>query len=346
MSKQVRVGNLIIGGGSAISIQSMTNTPACDVDATLKQINRLQEVGCDIVRIAVPTNKAAEAFAKIRKHTSIPLVADIHFDYRLAIRAMEAGADKVRINPGNVSLSQLDAVIDCAKSNGKAVRIGVNGGSLNKEIEREFAGNRVKALVSGLEKYVRYFESRNFENIVLSVKSSDVKETITVNREASKLGYPLHLGVTEAGLYEQGLVKNAIGIGVLLNEGIGDTIRVSLTADPVKEVLAAKDILTCLGLRSGVKFVSCPKCGRCTVNLEEIAAQVYRLVSNLDSNIKVAVMGCEVNGPGECKDADIGIAGANGKFVFFKKGKAYKTVESNVVLDELKKEIGLLTNDN
>lgn len=346
MSKPVKVGNLIIGGGNPITIQSMTNVSVNDVCATLKQIEDLQNAGCDIIRIAVPTIKAVESFAQVRKQTSIPLVADIHFDYRLAIGAIEAGADKIRINPGNVSIDQLDAVVDCAKSNGKAIRIGVNGGSVNKESEKEFGGNKANALVSSLEKYVRHFESRNFDDIVLSLKSSDVKETIAINKEAAKLGYPLHLGVTEAGLWQQGLVKNAIGIGALLNEGIGDTIRVSLTADPVKEVYAAKDILTSLGLRKGVQFVSCPKCGRCTVNLEEVATQVYQLVADVDKNIKVAVMGCEVNGPGECKDADLGIAGANGKFVFFKKGLVYKTVESKDILGEFKRELGFLTNDH
>lgn len=345
MTKEVKVGNLIIGDGR-ITIQSMTNVSACDIDATLVQVDSLRKAGCDIVRIAVPNAKAAEAFSVIRKNTSIPLVADIHFDYRLAIEAIKAGADKIRINPGNIPANQLDAVIDCAKDHSVAIRIGVNSGSVNKESERAFNGDKCRALISSLEKYVRYFEERNFDNLVLSLKSSDVRETVKINREAAKLGYPLHLGVTEAGLLRQGVVKNAIGIGSLLLDGIGDTIRVSLTADPVEEVYAAKDILNALGLRSGVRFVSCPKCGRCSVDLESVAQRVYDYVKHLQCNLKVAVMGCEVNGPGECKDADLGVAGTNGKFVFFKNGVIYKTVEKDDVLAEFKKEIDKLTNDN
>lgn len=340
MKKQVKVGNLIIGDGS-VSIQSMTNVKVEDVDATLEQVSRLQKAGCDIVRVAVPNANAVQAFSQVRKQVCMPLVADIHFDYRLAIGAIEAGADKIRINPGNIALFQLDAVIDCAKRNGAAIRIGVNGGSVNKAALRQCA-NKADALVDSLEQYVRYFESRNFDDLVLSLKSSDVRQTVEINRRAAKLGYPLHLGVTEAGLYRQGIVKNSVGIGTLLLEGIGDTIRVSLTADPVEEVLVARDLLVSLGLRKGVTFVSCPKCGRCGIDLEQTAKIVYDYVSTLDSELKIAVMGCEVNGPGECADVDLGIAGANGRFVFFKHGKVYKTVESNDVLNELKKEISLI----
>lgn len=341
MKKQVKVGNLIIGDGS-ITIQSMTNVKVENIDATLEQIRNLQNVGCDIVRIAVPNSKAVTSFAEVRKQIDMPLVADIHFDYRLAIGAIEAGADKIRINPGNISLQQLDSVIDCAKYNGKAIRIGVNGGSVNKTSLQAFNGNKCDALINSLERYVRYFEDRNFCNLVLSLKSSDVRQTIEINRKASKLGYPLHLGVTEAGLYRQGIVKNSVGIGTLLLEGIGDTIRVSLTADPIEEAFVARDLLVSLGIRKGVTFVSCPKCGRCSIDLEQVAKSVYDYVSKLDCEMKIAVMGCEVNGPGECADADIGIAGANGKFVFFKNGTVYKTVEKDCVLDELRKEISLV----
>ena len=346
MSKIVKIKNLSIGGGNPVAIQSMTNLPVTDVSATLNQIESFTAAGGDVMRIAVPNAEAAKAFAEVRKQTAVPLVADIHFDYRLAIAAIEAGADKIRINPGNVAAKQLDSVIDCAKDHRVPIRIGVNSGSVNAEALRACGGVKSKALASSLEQYVRYFEERGFDNLVLSVKSSDVRETVETNRLVSKLGYPLHLGVTEAGLLEQGLIKNSIGIGTLLLEGIGDTIRVSLTADPVKEVYAARDILVSLGLRKGVRFVSCPKCGRCSIDLEKVAAEVYDNVKNLDCDLKFAVMGCEVNGPGECADADLGLAGANGKYVFFRHGKRYKTVDEQDAVREFLEEVKLLTNDN
>ena len=336
----------MIGGGNSIAIQSMTNVPVTDIDATLKQIDEFAKAGGDIMRIAVPNAQSADAFEIVRNQTAVPLVADIHFDYRLAIAAIEAGADKIRINPGNIAQNQLDSVIDCAKSHSVPIRIGVNSGSVNAEALKICNGDKCKALAYSLEQYVRYFEAHGFDDLVLSVKSSDVRETIETNRLIAKLGYPLHLGVTEAGLLEQGLIKNAIGIGSLLLDGIGDTIRVSLTADPVKEVYAAKDILVSLGLKRGVKFVSCPKCGRCSIDLERVANEVYSYVKNLDCDLKIAVMGCEVNGPGECADADIGMAGANGKYVFFKHGKRYKTVDESVAVQEFIEEIKRLTNDN
>ena len=346
MSKTVQIKNVIIGGGNPIAIQSMTNLPVTDVDATLSQIEEFTRAGGDVMRIAVPNVEAVKAFAQVRKQTATPLVADVHFDYRLAIAAIEAGADKIRINPGNIAQKQLDSVIDCAKAHGTPIRIGVNSGSVNVEALTACGGVKIKALALSLEQYVKYFEARGFYNLVLSVKSSDVRETIETNRLVAKLGYPLHLGVTEAGLLEQGLIKNSIGIGTLLLEGIGDTVRVSLTADPVKEVYAARDILVSLGLRKGVRFVSCPKCGRCSIDLERVASQVYDYVKNLDADVKIAVMGCEVNGPGECADADLGMAGANGKYVFFKHGKRYKIVDESVAVDEFIQEIKLLTNDN
>lgn len=320
----------------------MTNLPVQDVDATLRQIQSLSKVGCDIVRLAVPNAQAAKAFAAVRRQTDVPLVADIHFDYRLAIAAMDAGADKIRINPGNIALPNLDSVIDCAKANNVAVRLGVNGGSVSKYFLEKCGGNKAQALVASAEHYVRYFENHGFDNIVLSVKSSNVVDTINLNRQIANLGYPLHLGVTEAGPAELGEMKNAIGIGSLLADGIGDTLRVSLTADPVEEVLAARDILNVLGLRKSVAFVSCPKCGRCSVDIEKVAREVYDYVKNLEVKLKIAVMGCEVNGPGECKDADLGLAGANGRFVFFKKGQIYKYVESDNAVDEFIKEIDLI----
>lgn len=345
-TKEVKIRNIAIGRSNKIAIQSMTNLPVTDIDGTLQQIEECKKAGCDIMRIAVPDMRSVKAFGTVRKQLGMPVVADIHFDYRLAIAAIEAGADKIRINPGNMSLPQLDSVIDSAKLHSAPIRIGVNSGSVNKEALIASNGDKCKALALSLEQYVRYFEQRNFTNLVLSVKSTDVRETVETNRIISKLGYPVHLGVTEAGLYSQGLVKNSIGIGSLLLEGIGDTVRVSLTSNPVDEVYAAKDILISLGLRDGVTFVSCPKCGRCSIQLESVATDIYNYVKNLRSNVKIAVMGCEVNGPGECSDADLGMAGANGKFVFFKHGKRYKTVEQSEAISEFKKEIDLLTNDN
>lgn len=342
VTKQIKVRNVQIGGASDISIQSMTNIPVENIDATLKQLNDLKSVGCDIVRIAVPSQAAAKAFAKVRQQTDLPLVADIHFDYRLAIASIEAGADKIRINPGNIALNNLNEIIDCAKSNGVAVRIGVNGGSPNKEFVERFNGDKSRALIESVRHYVSNFENRGFDNLVLSVKSSDIAETVYLNRQLADLGYPIHIGVTEAGPYEQGRIKNSIGIGSLLLDGIGDTVRVSLTADPTEEVLAAKEILNVLGLRNSVTFVSCPKCGRCSVDLEKVANEVYGYVKNINCKLKIAVMGCEVNGPGECKDADLGIAGANGRFVFFKQGSIYKYVDSDVAVEEFIKEIDLL----
>lgn len=345
-TKQVYIRNVPVGGGSPIVIQSMTNVSVTDTERTLQQIEQCRANGCDIMRIAVPNQQSVKAFALLRKQTDMPLVADIHFDYRLAIAAMEAGADKIRINPGNMLLSQLDSVMDCAKNHNVPIRVGVNSGSLNKQALVDAKGDKARALYDSLQSYVRYFENKGFYDLVLSVKSTDVRETVETNRLVAQLGYPLHLGVTEAGLLRQGLVKNAIGIGSLLLAGIGDTVRVSLTSDPVDEVIAAKDILISLGLKNGVTFVSCPKCGRCTIDLERVARIVYDYVKNIDKSIKIAVMGCEVNGPGECSDADLGLAGANGKYVFFRRGKQFKTVDESCAIEEFKKEIDILTNDN
>ena len=340
--KQAKIKNLIIGGGALITIQSMTNLSVLDVDGTLQQIEQLESAGCDIVRIALPNSQSVDAFAKVRAKTNIPLVADVHFDYRLAIGGIEAGADKIRINPGNIETQHLDQVIDCAKMHNVAIRLGVNGGSVNKAYLDKFGGDKKLALLESLRDYTTYFADRGFDNLVLSVKSSDIRQTIELNKAISTLGYPLHLGITEAGLLHQGLVKNAIGIGSLLLDGIGDTIRVSLTSNPVDEVYAAKDILVSLGLKSGVQFVSCPKCGRCSIDLEKVATQVYDCVKTLNKNIKVAVMGCEVNGPGECKDADLGIAGANGGYILFKHGQIYKRIAGNDVLQQFIEEINKL----
>ncbi len=340
-TKPISIRHIAIGGNNKIAVQSMTNIPVENIDGTLRQISELTNVGCDIVRIAVPTLKAVKAFGEIRSKTDVSLVADIHFDYRLAIASIEAGADKIRINPGNIATDRLNDVIDCAKRHNVAIRIGVNGGSVNRRFLEQY-NDKTVALIESIKHYVKYFEDRSFDNIVLSVKSSDIAETVYLNRQLASLGYPLHLGVTEAGPKEQGILKNSIGIGSLLLDGIGDTVRVSLTANPVEEVIAAKEILSALGLRNSVTFVSCPKCGRCSVDLEKVANEVYRYVKNLECNIKVAVMGCEVNGPGECKDADLGIAGANGKFAFFKNGQVYKYVDNENAAQEFIKEIDLL----
>lgn len=339
MKRIVKNRNLIFGDGN-VSVQSMTNLPVTNFDGTCEQIRRLVSAGCEIVRIALPDRKSVESFKPIRKEfPSLPLVADIHFDYRLALGAIDAGADKIRINPGNVSQWQLDEVIAAAKANDVIVRVGVNGGSVNKQSLLEANGDKCLALISSLKGYVGYFESKNFTDLVLSVKSSDVRETVRLNKMAAEIGYPLHLGVTEAGLEEMGVVKNSIGIGSLLLDGIGDTIRVSLTADPVKEVAAALNILRALQLRSGVTYVSCPKCGRCSIDLENVAKRIYDVAKHIDAPLKIAVMGCEVNGPGECSDADLGIAGANGKFVLFRKGKKFKTVDSDCGVETFQKEL-------
>lgn len=342
-TRQINIRGVAIGGDNPVAIQSMTNLSVTDVEGTLAQIQRCVQNGCDIMRVAVPNKTAVASFAELRKRTDVPLVADIHFDYRLAIAAVEAGADKIRINPGNMSLTQLDSVIDCAKANGVPIRIGVNGGSVNKQVLAAH-GSKAEAMYASLEQYVRYFENRNFTDIVLSVKSTDVRETVDTNRLIAALGYPIHLGVTEAGLLRQGLVKNSIGIGALLLDGIGDTIRVSLTSDPVDEVQAAKDMLVALKLRQGVTFVSCPKCGRCSIDLENAATQIYEYVRNMKCDVKIAVMGCEVNGPGECGDADLGMAGANGNVVFFRHGQRYKTVSAADAVELFKREIDKITN--
>ncbi len=345
MTKIVQNRKVIFGNGNVL-IQSMTNLPVTDIDATCEQIQRLVASGCDIVRIAVPNKQAVDAFKVVRNNFSnVPLVADIHFDYRLAISAIEAGADKIRINPGNISEWQLDQVILAAKNNDVIVRIGVNSGSVNKQSLAEADGDKCLALYNSLAGYVHYFERKNFDKLVLSAKSSDVRETVKLNRMISKLGYPLHLGVTEAGLEEMGIVKNCIGIGSLLVDGIGDTIRVSLTADPEREVVTAMNILRALGIRKGVTFVSCPKCGRCTIDLENIAKEIYEYSKDFVAPIKIAIMGCEVNGPGECSDADIGIAGANGKFVFFRKGENFRTVSVEKGMKLFKQELTEIEDD-
>ena len=344
MTKQIKIGNVFIGNGNKVAVQSMTNTATCDVFATVNQIKKLQDAGCDIVRVAVANEKDAVAIKEIKKQIKIPLVADIHFDYKLAILAMESGADKIRINPGNIeSQEHLVEIIKCAKKHGVAIRIGVNGGSLNKQSFEQY-GNTAFALADSALRYIEFFEKNEFFNLVLSVKSSSVQKTIEACRIiASKTDYPQHVGVTESGCGELAKIKSAIGIGSLLADDIGDTIRVSLTDDPVNEVVFAKEILKAVGKdKDFCEVISCPSCGRCKFNLIETANPVKDYVKDIKKPLKIAVMGCVVNGPGEAKEADLGLAGGNGKVVFFKKGEVYRTVLTDNVLDEFLREIDII----
>lgn len=341
MTKVVRVGDVLIGGGNKIAVQSMTNTVTKNADATSAQINALTDAGCDIVRVAVADAADAEALGDIKKRIKVPLVADIHFDYRLAVAAVRNGADKIRINPGNIGSGDgLKKIISAAKERGVAIRIGVNGGSLGKDILARF-GNTPAALAESALEYVRRFEDMGFDNIVLSVKSSDVRKTVDACRILAKeCDYPQHIGVTESGSGESARVKSAIGIGALLLDGIGDTIRVSLTDNPVEEVLFAKEILRAVGKdKNYCEVISCPSCGRCGINLIAVAQEIKEYVKDIKKPMKIAVMGCAVNGPGEAADADLGLAGGQGKAVFFKNGKVFRTVAADDMTEEFKREI-------
>lgn len=346
-TRKVRVGGVEIGGDAPVSVQSMTNTPTADVDATVAQIKRLEIAGCDIVRVAVPNQKAAEAIKEIKAAIAIPLVADIHFDYQLALASLESGADKLRINPGNIgSDTNVEAVARAAKERGVPIRIGVNAGSIDRS---RYGPPSAEALVeSGLDE-VRVLEKLGFEDIVLSLKAFDVPMMIGAYRIVSELcDYPLHLGVTEAGLAWEGTIRSAVGIGALLAEGIGDTIRVSLTGDPVEEVRAGKEILHSLGLwRKPYTLVSCPTCGRCEIDLAAIAEEIRRRLDAAPpiNPITVAVMGCVVNGPGEASLADVGVAGGAGVGIIFSGGKMLRKVCEKDLVDELMKEIGRVRND-
>lgn len=341
-TKTVQVGNVKIGGGSPISVQSMTTTDTRDAAATVAQIKDLEAAGCEIIRVAVPDMAAAEAIADIKRGISIPLVCDIHFDYKLALKCMENGADKIRINPGNIGdKSKVKAVADMASGLGVPIRIGVNGGSLQKDILAKYKSATPEALVESALEHASILEDCGFSDILLSLKASDVPTMIEAYRQVSSVcNYPLHLGVTEAGTHDSGIIKSSIGIGTLLSAGIGDTIRVSLTEHPVHEVKAGIEILRALGLKTGgITFVSCPTCGRCRINLIEIANAVKARCEHIDKDIKVAVMGCAVNGPGEARDADIGIAGGDGEGLLFKKGEIVKKVPQEQILDVLLEEI-------
>lgn len=344
-TREVNAGGVRIGGGNPIVIQSMCNTDTRDAAATAAQIRRLEEAGCELIRVAVPDMEAADAIADIKRLIHIPLAADIHFDYRLALRCIENGIDKVRINPGNIgSRERVRLVADAAADKGIPIRIGVNGGSLDKRLLEKYGGVTADALVESALEHVKLLDEANFTDIVVSIKVSSVPVMLEAYRKFSRLSdIPLHVGVTESGTERMGTIKSAVGIGALLSEGIGDTVRVSLTADPVREIYAAKDILRALGLRKGgVEFVSCPTCGRTEIDLIKIAAEVERRLEGMDKDIKVAVMGCIVNGPGEARDADIGIAGGKGVGMIFKKGDILRKVPENRIIDELMEEINRL----
>ena len=343
MTKKVKIGNIYIGGGEKIAIQSMCNTRTDDIDATVEQILRMEERGCDIVRVAVPDKAAAQAIEKIKSRIHIPLVADIHFDYRLALESMENGVDKVRINPGNIGSEEgVRLVAENAKKYGVPIRIGVNSGSVEKELIAKYGGPTADAMVESANKHIDMLLKYDFDDIVVSLKASDVNKTIDVYRLMHKTcPYPLHLGVTEAGTFLSGTVKSAIGIGSLLKDGIGDTIRVSLTDDPVKEVDVAKEILKALELREGTPtMVSCPTCGRTSIGLIELAKRVEEYLATVNKDITVAVMGCAVNGPGEAREADIGVAGGDKCGLIFKKGEILRKVPENEILPALLEEIG------
>ena len=341
-TKVIKIGNRVIGGGNPILIQSMTNTKTEDVEATVAQILSLEKAGCDIIRCAVPTMEAAEALSQIKKQIHIPLVADIHFDYRLAIAAIESGADKIRINPGNIGARErVKAVVDKAKEYGIPIRVGVNSGSLEKDLLAKYGGVTAEALVESALKEVAVVEELGYDNLVISIKSSDVLMCARAHELiAEKTQYPLHVGITEAGTLYSGNIKSAIGLGIILYQGIGDTIRVSLTGAPLEEVKSAKRILKTLGLRKGgVEVVSCPTCGRTKIDLIGLANQVETMVQDIPLDIKVAVMGCVVNGPGEAKEADLGIAGGDGVGLLIRHGEVVKKVPETDLLDTLRQEL-------
>ncbi|MCW6071796.1 flavodoxin-dependent (E)-4-hydroxy-3-methylbut-2-enyl-diphosphate synthase [Clostridium botulinum] len=341
-TKKVKVGSIYVGGDSPISIQSMTNTDTRDAKNTLNQINKLEEIGCDIIRCAVPDIEASEALKIITKESKIPVVADIHFDYKLALESIKNGVDALRINPGNIgSMERVKMVAEAAKGKSIPIRVGVNSGSLKKDILDKYGGVCPEALVESALQHVNILEKCNFNDIVISIKSSNVMQMIESYRLISeKVNYPLHLGVTEAGTIFRGTIKSSVGIGTLLAEGIGDTIRVSITGDPLEEIKIGKEILRSLGyVNEGIEFVSCPTCGRTNIDLISIAEEVEKRLLNCNKNIKVAVMGCVVNGPGEAREADIGIAGGRGEGLIFKKGEVIKKVKEKNIIDELIKEI-------
>lgn len=342
LTRQLEVGKVKVGGGAPIAVQSMTNTKTSDPVATLEQINRLAEAGCDIVRCAVPDMAAAEGLKIIVKESPIPVIADIHFDYKLALAAIEAGVDGLRLNPGNIGGNdRVAAVVEAAKKRNIPIRIGVNAGSLPKDLLEKYGHPTPEALVEAAWRHIRILEEMDYKNIKISLKAHDVPLTLAAYRlMASQCDYPLHVGITEAGTVNSGIIKSAVGIGTLLAEGIGDTIRVSLTGDPVREVKVGFEILKSLGLREyGPTLISCPTCGRTQINLEKLALEVERRLAEITEPITVAVMGCVVNGPGEAREADVGIAGGINEGLIFRKGEVLKKVAEADIIDELFAEI-------
>lgn len=341
-TRVVKIGDVLIGGDNPVAIQSMCNTKTSDVEATVKQILDLEKEGCEIIRVAVPDIAAAEAISEIKKQIHIPLVADIHFDYRLALKAIENGVDKMRINPGNIGgEDRVKAVVEAAKAKNIPIRIGVNSGSLEKDILEKYGKVTPEGLVESAMRHVRILEKLDFRDIIISIKASSVPFSLkTYSLLSEEVDYPLHVGITESGTEWSGTIKSSVGIGAILAMGIGDTIRVSLTGDPLEEVRVAKAILKDMGLRKfGVEFVSCPTCGRTCIDLIGLAKRVEERCRNINKDIKVAVMGCAVNGPGEAREADIGIAGGNGYGLIFKKGEILKKLPENELLDALMEEI-------
>ena len=341
-TRVIHIGNKVIGGGNPILIQSMTNTHTEDAEATIAQIKRLEEAGCEIIRCTVPTLEAARALQEIKKNINIPLVADIHFDYKMAIAAMENGADKIRINPGNIGgRDRLSEVVKCAKERNIPIRVGVNSGSLEKDLVEKYGGVTAEGIVESALDKVAMIEDMDYQEIVISIKSSDVLMCAKAHELiAEKTEYPLHVGITESGTLWSGNIKSSLGLGMILSQGIGDTIRVSLTGDPVEEVRTAKLILRTLGLRTGgIEVVSCPTCGRTRIDLIGLANQVEAMVADIPLDIKVAVMGCVVNGPGEAKEADIGIAGGIGEGVLIRHGEVIRKIPENELLDALREEL-------
>lgn len=347
-TKVINVGSVKIGGNNPIVVQSMTNTKTYDINSTVKQITALAEAGCDIVRVAVPKMEDAEALVAIKKQISLPLIADIHFDYRLALKALEAGVDGLRLNPGNIGKNEyVKAVVTAAKERNVPIRIGVNAGSLDQKILLKYGGITAEGMVESALEHIRILEENNFDNIKISLKAHDVPLTIAAYKlMADTVHYPLHLGITEAGTIKSGIIKSAVGIGALLAQGIGDTFRISLTGDPVEEVKVANEILKALDLREyGPVMISCPTCGRCNIDLAKIANEVETLLANIKKPIKVAVMGCVVNGPGEAKSADVGIAGGKGQGLVFRHGEIVRTVSEEQLVAELFKEINKIVNE-